>query len=476
MIRKQIAVALASIVISACSGLPLRESGTVPAKKASARMSCLAISAGGERSGAVGLGAIQGLYEKQALENFEFVSTVSGGGYPVYGLLERMIRDKMALRDLLREHGKFIADVERNADFIGPTGLYFWLPFQALDLPLALIERSSGSLQTAYIVEIDQTFGGRDVQPSGRRSFDRARDIRKIQGFPMPIFGASASIGTMQPGADHEYTFDYFFELSPDVSGAPAIGYFSDFSRKVTTGEAVAISAAALDLPLAAKVLNIGVGSSFQMRAASGQDVNFHLADGGFTEKLALLPLLRRGCTEILVFDSSGSDDGTAFQAWNAFTSRLPQEAGWKISEGGELRAVTSRQLPPERAEQLWDLPHHVWEAELQQDTRRAHIQLIRLGVDRGMRRHYPPEVQRFMEQNWNGSTPACRGSPPDERCSFPLESTYRQSFTPEEFRAYRLLGRWLAKLAVCTRSMETATTDVVEEAKVIPCISKRGL
>lgn len=433
------------------------------------------MSAGGLRSGAVSLGAIQGLHEKQALEHFKLVSTVSGGGYPVYGLLERMIRDKMTLRDLLRERGKFIADVERNADFIGKAALYFWLPFQALDLPGAVIARNSGSLQTEYIVEIDQTFGGTAVQPSGRRSFNRARDIHKIQGFPMPIFGASGSIGTMQPGADHEYTFDYYFEMSPDVSGSPAIGYFSDFSRKVTTGEAVAISAAALDLPVVAKMLNIGVGSSFQMRAASGRDVSFHLADGGFTEKLALLPLLRRGCTDILVFDSSGSDDGSAFQAWNTFTSRLPQEAGWKISEGGELRAVTSRQLPPEHAEQLWDLPHHVWEAELQQDSRRVHIQLVRLGVDRVMGLHYPPEVQRFMQQNWNGMMPACEGSPPAERCSFPMESTYRQSFTPEEFRAYRLLGKWLAKLAVCTRSMKTAMTDVVEEATVVQCISKSG-
>src|SRR5215471_20404115 len=44
-------------------------------------LSALCISGGGIRSATFGLGAIQGLVEQGVLEDFDYLSTVSGGGY-----------------------------------------------------------------------------------------------------------------------------------------------------------------------------------------------------------------------------------------------------------------------------------------------------------------------------------------------------------------------------------------------------------
>src|SRR5262247_2905614 len=51
------------------------------AGKPSAPVSALCISGGGIRSATFAMGAIQGLAEKGLLDSFDYLSTVSGGGY-----------------------------------------------------------------------------------------------------------------------------------------------------------------------------------------------------------------------------------------------------------------------------------------------------------------------------------------------------------------------------------------------------------
>lgn len=407
------------------------------------------------RSGAVSLGAIQGLYSAKALSRFTMISTVSGGGYPVYGLLDRMVRDKIALRDLLRERGRYIADVERNAAFISSWDIYQQLAFQLVGLPLSWTTRISGSLQPVYISHIHQSFAGVPLPMFGEPALSRAKDIQKIQGFPLPVFGASASMGASQPRDDHSYTFADFFELSPLSSGAPSIGYFPSFARRVTLAQAVAISAAAIDtpqsgaqLPAFVKALNFGSGGRFHAPTSAGRSVQFYLADGGFIENLGMLPLLRRGCTDILAFDSSDDVD-EPFSGWRNFAARLEaEEPGWRISELHGLRSANGHPIPAQTRDR-WNLPHHLWNAQLENGSRRVRVRLVKLGIDRESLEDYPDYVRRYIQQNWGEADPGCTGEGMRRRCSFPLEASGRQSFRPEEFRAYRLLGRWLAELAL---------------------------
>ncbi len=106
-------------------------------------------------------------------------------------------------------------------------------------------------------------------------------------------------------------------------------------------------------------------------RVGSGTAETFFLADGGFIENLGLLPLLRHGCTDILVFENSDDDD-EPFGAWTRFTQKLPeQEPGWRVSipmrsaaTGEPLSAVLGPAL------NRWDMPAHLWDAQLE----KAHV------------------------------------------------------------------------------------------------------
>jgi hypothetical protein len=119
---------------------------------------------------------LQSLYAAHALSEYELISTVSGGGYPVYGLLDRMIRDTIALRDLLTERSRYIADVESNAEFIGTADIYAQIVIQpVLGLPLSWLTRSYESLQPDYgRADIRRAWLARESSAAGRRHTARA--------------------------------------------------------------------------------------------------------------------------------------------------------------------------------------------------------------------------------------------------------------------------------------------------------------
>lgn len=54
---------------------------------------CVALSGGGIRSGAVSLGVLQGLHHEQELSSIDSIAAVSGGGYPLYGVITQMIEN-----------------------------------------------------------------------------------------------------------------------------------------------------------------------------------------------------------------------------------------------------------------------------------------------------------------------------------------------------------------------------------------------
>jgi len=444
--------------LGACTGLRISEVPSYPTMPVhEGNISCLAMSGGGIRSGAVSLGALQGLHAANALSGYELISTVSGGGYPVYGLLDRMIRKNLSLADLLSESGDFMAGVDNESKFIGKTDIYAAAILgPTLWAPLSWLSGAYGAGRPTYKALIHRSFTGHSLPFwSGEPKLDGARDIRS-RGFPTPIFGTSVSIGPGQPRDGTKYDFGHFFELSPTISGAPNIGYFSSIAEKVTLADAVAMSAAAIDtpqgelqLPAIAKAWNLGLGGNFYAPSISAESHNFYLADGGFIENLGLLPLIRRGCTEILAFDNS-DDDSTPFDAWKKFDSKVKAgQKGWEITDN--LRAENGN-TPHTEVSDGWMLPDHIWDAKLWNGDHSIRIRIVKLGMNRDHLSAYPESVIQFAEENWGGAEPSCDdGEGLDRRCSFPLEATARQTFTKQEFRAYRHLGRWLAELALKT-------------------------
>jgi len=81
------------LLFAACTaGCPL---ATPARSNVSVEMSmggkCLAISGGGIRSGAVGPGVLQEISEQRLLSQYDYISDVSGGGYPLAGLVSQML-------------------------------------------------------------------------------------------------------------------------------------------------------------------------------------------------------------------------------------------------------------------------------------------------------------------------------------------------------------------------------------------------
>ncbi len=208
--RRLVAGMLSLALLNACTVSSTRiVHAPAPRAVVGEPMSCLAMSGGGIRSGAVSLGALQELYSRNALSQYELISTVSGGGYPVYGLLYRMLHNSIALRDLLRERGRFIADVERNAGIvkIGPK-LVEELILQPVGLPLSWIGRPYASAQPGYIAAIHENFAGGRLSMFGRPTLADVGDILELQGFPTPIFGTAASDGATPPPPGFDYRID----------------------------------------------------------------------------------------------------------------------------------------------------------------------------------------------------------------------------------------------------------------------------
>ncbi len=453
-----------AIVFSGCVGLKETPTKNPPPEHrqslGSGQKLGLALSGGGIRSGAVSLGVLQTLQESNVLSEFDYVSTVSGGGYPVYGLLYQMVKNKSALPDLLDEKSAFIARAEAKSDFI-PNWEYM------AAIPLipgyigGAIHRQYSAAQPTYKAKIHGTFGGDFYSTVGRPPIGNVT-ADKIPGFPTPIFGASASLGSsLPPKKGYLYSYGDFFEISPGFSGSPNIGYFSKAFDDVQMIAAVVMSAAAIDapqgdfqLPGFVKALNFGLGTGFSAPTQGKTNVSFFLGDGGFIENMGILPLLRRGCTDILVFDNS--DDTALFDAWFEFERRLPCEyPGWTVSQ--RLQSPDGK-APSTCKCDHWKLPSHIWVARLKNGEKEVRVVYVKLGINSEYLESYPSEVATYATNNWSkfagtnwikGMPLACEGKGLSRHCPFPVEATSDQSYTPEEFRAYRLLGKWMAEQAI---------------------------
>lgn len=456
-----------------CSSVRLHELPKRPAvtEPAAGPRYGLALSGGGIRSGAVSLGVLQTLQASNVLSEFEYVSSVSGGGYPVYGLLYQMLRNGESLTNLLSDDGSFVRHAETNANFISRANIYGTIPLLPLWTLLG-IHGHYGIAQPTYGAEIHETFAGESMLPIVRQpDLADAKSVQK-RGFPMPVFGASASLSKGPPKKGYQYQLRDFFELSPGLSGSPSVGYFHDSTDAIKLIDAVTISAAAIDspqgelqLPGMLKAMNFGLGSSFSAPTQSKTNINFYLADGGFIENLGILPLLRRGCTDILVFDNSA--DSALFDAWFEFERRLAcEEPGWTVSQ--RLQSP-DRQAPSRCKCDQWNLPSHIWSARLTNGKREVRVTYVKLGINSNRLEAYPSAVTNYAVANWSASagTNWIKGMPLESKgaglnrhCPFPVESTSDQSYTPDEFRAYRLLGKWLAEQAIPGLEMTRRSTD----------------
>jgi hypothetical protein len=415
---------------------------------------CLALSGGGLRAGATALGVIQRLHEIGTLKDFSYVSSVSGGGYPVYGILYALNRGLTA-DQILKEDGRFMKRIGKNPVLASVNRLVAKSivsgALVAIDKPLRGVPLNPGEISmsngsAAYEGDIHTVFTGGYINMFGLGP--NLADIRDPRpAFPYPIFLASANEGSTAPSID-SYLPSQLFELSPGWFGSADTGYWRNFPTNIGLADALSVSAAAVDapnlkfddtkapLPTFIKSLSIGLGGTFAL--PDGNKV--YLADGGFIENQAILPLAMRRCQEILALDAT-SDIDASFKAVERVRAYL-QQAGWNVSKLAPIDATRSATV-----NSGWDLPSHVWtfSASTAQHSFSTNITILKLGIV--LDHNYPAPTQSYLNKHWMGPkkrAPTCGGKDLAKWCDFPLENTVQQSYSVDEFRAYRFLGREL--------------------------------
>jgi len=436
-------------------------SATLPLRYATRPKYCLALSGGGIRSAAVALGALQALHQSRRLATFDYVTSVSGSGFAVYGLLDSMYHGEGDLDELLAEDSAYVVSIEPRAQIISTIDL----AGRAIEVPLwialgytsyAMEGRRGGVLQgtvtAPYSRAIHRAFGSRPLDDAATHPVllsslsEGARD-----GFPYPIFVTSSSASDSAPPDGHHYPIADLFELSPEWIGSKATGYWRTDRTQITLSQSVAISAAAPDFPAEARNRWSPVRDGLRLlRVAWGASLEFEtgderfLTDGGFVDNLGISPLIARHCEHVLAIDATADPDAR-FKDYGGLISKSKCE-GTIISE---LSSRSTREAPNPSPGGGWSLASHVWDGEARHGAHRTSITLLKLGTHPNSVARYPHETRGYLENNWRRrwkGVPGCRGSGLFEACAFPLESTFDQDFAAPEFRAYRLLGHYLVE------------------------------
>ena len=415
----------------------------------------LALSGGGLRSGATSLGVLQELSASGQLPRFEFVASVSGGGYPIYGVVSELRRTGKSPAELLCDGSSYIKHVDNNSRML-PASLKFVI------VPISV----SAGLLTAKLQQVVTEddgfviFGATwDYGWAVRETFSERSDGDEeghpyllsefrgfdFKGFPKPIFVTSSIRGTTKPGSNEsDYNAEGIFELSPDWLGGSS-GYWSDYTNKISILYAMISSAAALDKPQNNDRAQAMMDWFHERGYALGtairvNDNGYFLSDGGFADNTGILTLLNHGCRNILALDASEDRDAR-------FTdiARLRENAGhwgWdcsNISSADGSVVLEAQKANDGRAilsgsgiNRAWSLPTNIWKFSATRSGSVSTIWIMKLGISPNAR--YLPGVNECVAEN----------SRRKESKRFPIPSYLDLSFEKEEFQAYRALGKSL--------------------------------
>lgn len=281
----------------------------------------LALSGGGIRSGSYSVGVMKALYDAGILDKIDAISTVSGGGYAsywLYGLYDQRrerrfgksaFADEVYLANVCRL--QTVADMQNN-----------WKMVKTL-------VSSRDTALDIYSSSIHRTFGwseGRILSKDGDdKFFNRGIDVynEAINAGYAPYFFINASIYSSEL-ADYGKSI----EITGDHIGNPLVGY----SRWEDGGAMKLIKSIAISGAGKSKVRNDtanfapytlcerkSASSDDPIDKATGRSVcrdnQIDLWDGGRTENLGALPLIKRGLKNVIISDAE-HDPRYAFDAY----------------------------------------------------------------------------------------------------------------------------------------------------------------
>lgn len=262
----------------------------------------LALSGGGVRSAVYNFGALKALYDLDLLDKMQIISSVSGGGYLSYSLYTNYYHNKDAHKAFgyfTFDNGiylKKVCEQQNKANFM-PNAKYF----------LAFFNTPKGAFNI-YQNKIEYAFGNKT--PSGLKITTLNKEIKNGS---IPYF----IINTTLAGSNASDWLSRNLELTPLYYGNPEVDFTPWGTHKVMPwSEATTISGAALKFKLLRKV------------GYSGDKIPITylpLSDGGHSENLAAISLIRRGVKNIIIIDAEYNKD-YSFDGYVILKNQLKKE------------------------------------------------------------------------------------------------------------------------------------------------------
>lgn len=247
----------------------------------------LALSGGGPRSAYFSIGVMKALYDQGLLERIDVISSTSGGSYASYWLFTR------------HKHGdqKFGASVFENNVFLREI-CFLQDKKRANFIPFSLARKNYNEepeKQFAFYEErINKSFGtGANPKMNDLNSSIRAGKI--------PYFIINTSIESRPSTENTEPTKPWLvFEITPDYRGNSQLG-FRDWQNTETDKIGTLEDS---PLPISKAVAYAALPSGLTTFPMTFGGREYDMWDGGETENLAALALIRRGVENVVIVDA----------------------------------------------------------------------------------------------------------------------------------------------------------------------------
>lgn len=258
----------------------------------------LSLSGGGLRASLFSYGALKALYDKDILKDVDVISSVSGGGYTAYALYTSNNRDGFG--SSLFSNSSFYEETCK----LVTTG-NFVTTMQMIDAGVSLNPKKEAI--NLYHRSIGRTFGKNDQNIPLRNISDLTTEIESNK---VPFLIINATVEEPKPtGWD-----DGLFEFTPLWTGNDSYNYHhwnngGDFEFR----RAVAISGAAF-APLLKQTITTNLPNQISNTAI--------LSDGGKSENLGAIALVKRGVKNIIIVDAE-HDPKYEFGAYKNLKNRL---------------------------------------------------------------------------------------------------------------------------------------------------------
>jgi len=259
----------------------------------------LALSGGGVRSAMFNVGVLKALYDAGRLDDFDVVSTVSGGGYAGYWLYaneQTRDGDKTTFGA-----GSFEGDLfQQRVCELSRTGNF--QTYVRMGRALAALRPSRASI-AGYEWGLRRTFG------AGESGTTTIAGLAAGTGTRWPYLVMNATVHDEPPRTGQ--WLRRLFEFTPLFRGNAGYGYWAWNDSSPPLYKLTAISGAAK--PLLAQV---------EMLPSAGAPLRVPLFDGGKSENLGAVALIRRGVQDVTIVDAE-HDPFYQFEAYRILRGGL---------------------------------------------------------------------------------------------------------------------------------------------------------